>query len=174
LRNISFISSNLPRLDETPASTLCLFYFQEKRPLPGIIGLIDWRLQGRLSSLIIDDFISGELNETLLFPLGGKLQQDRLLLFGLGERKVFNRLVFEEAVKNMITTVDKLSGDHIITALPGRPHKETDAVDAIEWFFGIYDEVGMDRDVTIVEPSSAQKTMSMSVERWRLRQSLVF
>jgi hypothetical protein len=170
LSKLSFISPELKRLGGNRASLMALFRFAERRPLQGIASLVDWRLYGHLSRLVIDGFLSGEEGESLLMPLGNRLPHQVLLVFGLGEREGFGEAAFIEAVERMFRATRGLGLRDITVALPGRIEDACDNAEAMEWFLGCYEEHGHGQLVEIIEPVGAQKAMAPVVERWRLRQ----
>ncbi|MCP4600054.1 MAG: hypothetical protein GY847_05865 [Proteobacteria bacterium] len=170
MKSISFITPDLRRLESTSASVLVLYRFSEMRPLSGINSLVDWRLCGHLSRLIIDGFFLGETDESLLMPLGKQLPQEYLLIFGLGNRAAFSNEVFYQSTIKMFNTVQSLNKRDIVLALPGRVERECDTTQGIEWFLDCYEKHGRDQDIRIVETISVQKAMMPVVERWRLRQ----
>jgi virulence-associated protein VagC len=129
---------------------LALFRFKEMRPLAGISSLVDWRLHGHLSRLIIDGFFKGDAEESLLIPLGRRLPQEYLLVVGLGDRAGFTEKSFDSCLKKLFDTARGVNRSEIAVALPGRPERECDTL--------------------LIEPVEAQKVIIPVVERWRLRQ----
>ena len=132
-------------------------------------SLVDWRLLGHLSRLSIEGFLKGEQDETLLVPLGGRLAQDHLMIFGLGGRDEFCEESSNRVIARMFETATRMNCGTIALALPGRVEGVTGATDAIKWFMDCYQEEGDDRETLIIEPSAAQKEMMPVVERWRLK-----
>ena len=56
-----------------------------RRQPRGIAGAIDWRLNGRLSRLLLEEQFLGRSGERLLTPGGHPLRADRLFVFGVGD-----------------------------------------------------------------------------------------
>jgi hypothetical protein len=81
---LSFYPLALEALDQADADALCLFVSADERPLIGLAGLTDWRLAGRLSSMIRSGILTGAVGEALLTPPGSRLSFRKLFLFGLG------------------------------------------------------------------------------------------
>jgi len=172
---IGFIAPDLRRIQGLPrGGALALFRFAEMRPLGGVNGLVDWRLLGRLSRLVIDGFLTGAPDESLLFPLGGRLPQDRLLLLGLGQRERFGEHVFRRALSRLFDQLDRIdNGDAPLTlSLPGRADGVCETADAIDWFLPLAEQRGKERQITLIEPSAAQKEMAPAIERWRLKRDV--
>src|SRR5262249_28790262 len=77
--------SNHP-LDEIPSQLSLVTAFQDVRPLKGCAGLVDWRLNGRLSKFMKESKFKGEKGEALLMPTRGRLDSSELLILGLGNK----------------------------------------------------------------------------------------
>ena len=113
----------LEALDEFgPDAQGCLMLttFGDDRPLRGLTGLVDWRLNGQLSRLVRRDFVDGHWLEVTLAPISGRLPYDRLLLLGLGRRSDFQAQRFEEACQAGFTTLASMGIVKWAMPLPGR------------------------------------------------------
>ncbi|MDD5100234.1 MAG: M17 family peptidase N-terminal domain-containing protein [Syntrophales bacterium] len=64
--------------------TLILGFFSDERPPRGYCGLVDWRLNGIISTEIARGKISGLFSEKLLYAYPRRIRVSRLLLFGMG------------------------------------------------------------------------------------------
>ena len=82
--DLSFFPLTLEAIDQAAAESLCLFIGADERPLTGLAGLTDWRLQGRLSRLLRSGSLTGDSGEAVLTPPGSRLGFRKLFLFGLG------------------------------------------------------------------------------------------
>lgn len=69
---------------------LALGIFADEKPPRGICGLIDWRLNGMISSEIKQGRISGEFKEKIVIPFPRRIGAEILLLFGLGNSHDIN------------------------------------------------------------------------------------
>ncbi len=170
MKRISFIAPDLKRIESGPEKVLALFRFSEMKPLSGIASLLDWRLYGHLSRLIINGFLVSEAEETLLMPLSSRLSQEYLLVFGLGTRSEFSEATYRGVMKRMYLTVREIDRENIVLSLPGRIERECDTTQAMDWFLEGYEEDGDGQDISIIEPPEAQKAMLPILERWRLKQ----
>jgi len=59
-------------------------FFEDVRPLHGAAALFDWRLNGRISTMMLNGGASGRFGEHLLVANNGKLAADWILLIGGG------------------------------------------------------------------------------------------
>ena len=169
MSNLTLIIPELRRVEAVHAGTLALFRFAEMTPFTGIASLVDWRLLGHLSNLIIEGFFTGTPDETLLMPLGHRLAQDCLLLFGMGERRMFCQETFEQQIIRLFDTTDKLGRRDVVMAMPGRLEHACETAEAIEWFLTCREAAGWDQNIFVVEPFEEQKAMLPVIERWRLK-----
>lgn len=83
---------------------LCLFVGEDERPLSGASGLVDWRLCGRLSRVLLDGFFQGARGEKLLLPGEGRLPIPRIFVFGIGPLARFD----EEALSSGMTEAGRM------------------------------------------------------------------
>ena len=62
------------------------FFFEDQRPLSGSAALLDWRLNGALTRLLLDGEVTGNPGEYILIGNNGKLQASWVLFAGGGCR----------------------------------------------------------------------------------------
>jgi len=169
---VTFVAPRLSRLADHAGAYLCLFALEERHPLAGIVGAVDWRLHGHLSRLVIRGFLTGKVGEELLVPLGSRLPFPFLLVLGIGPRAALTAARCEESLRRMFEAADRLGGADLVVALPGRPERITDPAEAMERLLAAHDAAGRGRRIAIVEPSAAQKAMLPVLERHRLKESM--
>ncbi|MGM0577486.1 MAG: M17 family peptidase N-terminal domain-containing protein [Myxococcota bacterium] len=80
------VPAALRALDDHPGEVLVLPVFADERPLPGLAGLVDWRMCGALSQWLMGGFATGAAGEQVLCPTRGRLSHRLILLLGLGVR----------------------------------------------------------------------------------------
>lgn len=112
---IHLVLSSLP-IDEVPGQVALGTFFQDVRPLKGSVSLIDWRLNGRLSDLILQGRISGEFAESLIMPSQGRLAAREIILFGLGQSGEMTEKKFEEGVSLLIEKLVKLKSGEVVVS----------------------------------------------------------
>jgi cytosol aminopeptidase family protein len=77
-------------MDEVISQLSLITAFEDVRPLRGKAGLVDWRLNGRLSGLIRRSRFNGSRGEALLMPTGGRLDSKELLILGVGAKSALH------------------------------------------------------------------------------------
>src|SRR5688572_11813098 len=143
--------------------------FEDERPLRGAPGLVDWRLCGLISRLILRGRLRGTTGETVLVAARPRLTFEKLFLFGLGKRDAFDEAVFRAAVERMLGTLTRARVRASVLVLPGRATERIAAVRAMEIFLEIAQKHPEHDEVTLVEDAEAQKAMGPVVERERRR-----
>lgn len=169
--DIRFVPPDLRALDTLKSEAMALPMFSDERPLRGALGLVDWRLGGQISRLILRGRVTGAAAEKVLVPARPKLPFDKLFLFGLGARDGFNESIFEEVTGRMLETLGRARVRSSVWVLPGRPFELIEPVRAMELFLRLAGpEVDAEHDeIILVEDAEAQKSMSPVVERERRR-----
>ncbi len=124
-----------------PTELIVLWHFSDERPLRGTSGLIDWKLDGRISRLIMDGRITGEWQEKVMLGSFNPLADKRLVLIGLGPQEDFNPGRIRDAGRLAVRTAVKLGVDSASITLPGIIDGDIVAV-AEEFLAGLVDESG--------------------------------
>lgn len=167
--DVHFVLPDLRKLDALKSEALSLPFFSDERPLRGALGLVDWRLCGRISRLQAAGVVDGHLGETVLVPARPRLTFEKVFLFGLGPRTAFDLDVYERVTERMLATLTRARVRASVLALPGRALGLVDATTAMEVFLRIAEKHPDHDDVTLVEDVEAQKAMLPIVERERRR-----
>lgn len=110
---IHLVLSSLP-IDEVPGRVALATFFQDVRPLKGSTSLIDWRLNGRLSDLILQGKISGQFRESVIMPSQGRLAAREILLFGLGSAQEMTEKRFEAGLSVLIDKLVLLKSGEVV------------------------------------------------------------
>jgi hypothetical protein len=166
---VQFAAPELRRLDASRADALVLTLFEDERPLRGASGLVDWRLCGRLSSLLTEGRITGTRGETTLLPPRPRLPFDRLVLYGLGRSDEFDDDVCVSALGAIFDTLTSLRSRTCLLVVPGRATGRLRAERALDLLFdAVRGRDGQD-SVTLLEPFAAQKVMLPLLEKRKKR-----
>jgi hypothetical protein len=96
-----------------------LAYFEDERPLRGLLAFLDWRASGSLSKLVRQRWCTGEVGEAVLMPARRSLPVDRLVLVGLGASTEFGVVRAEEAAREAVTIARRLRPVDVVLAMPG-------------------------------------------------------
>jgi Cytosol aminopeptidase family, N-terminal domain len=163
---------NLRRLDLLGSEVLVASLASDERPPHGTTGLVDWRLAGRISRLLLRGFATGRAGEVLLVPGKPKLPFDKVLLFGIGPTTAFDEQAYSLVLDRILSTLEGLRARSAVVELPGRhfggiaPERAADLL--LERTAG-----RREHDVwTLIEPADAQRVITQHViqERRRVRE----
>jgi len=106
------------RVDVQECDVLVTGFFKDERPLKGSSGWIDWRLNGKLSRLLMEKKLTGDWKEATLIPTQGRVLPRLTLLLGLGEVKEYNYLRLRELPPHLLEILKKLDAINVCLSLP--------------------------------------------------------
>lgn len=67
------------------AESVVVFYFSDKKLLEGPAALLDWRLDGQLTRMLLRGEVLGKAGEHVMLQNNGKLKSDWVLFVGGGK-----------------------------------------------------------------------------------------
>lgn len=105
-------------IDLQESDLLITGFFKDERPLRRTMGWVDWRLNGMLSRLLIENRLTGEWQEKTLIPSQGRILPGLILIFGLGKRKEYSYLSIRELVPFVVETLKHLKISRICLSFP--------------------------------------------------------
>jgi len=102
---------------------LVLAFYTDERPPRGYSGLVDWRMNGLLSTEIARGRISAAFGEKVIFPQPDRITVKRLILFGLGPVSEATQGRLYEAGCRIVETMTDLLCRNFAVNVPtaGRP-----------------------------------------------------
>lgn len=126
---------------DTPShETLILGFFSDERPPRGYCGLVDWRLNGMISSEMAAERISGSFLEKFAYAFPGRIPISRLVLLGLGHLSELTYDRLYNAGYEMALTACGIKATDIVLPMPaaGRgPLELSGMTEAL--FTGVFD-----------------------------------
>ena len=166
---VRFVAPDLRRLDALKLEAISIPFFEDERPLVGALGLVDWRLCGTISKLILRGRVTGRAGETVLVPARPRLTFEKLFLFGVGPRQELSESAFDATLGRMLTTLTRARVRASVLVLPGRASGLVPPDRAMERFLAVASAHPEHDEVTLVEDAEAQRAMAPIVERERRR-----
>jgi len=91
------------QVDSLPGDSVVALYFADQRPLDGPAAVLDWRLDGQLTRLLLDGDVSGRAGEHVLLQNNGKLKADWALMIGGGKWHGLCRKTHAALVRHMLS-----------------------------------------------------------------------
>ncbi len=92
-------------IDRIAATVTIAPIFEDVRPLRGVAGLLDWRLNGFISRLILEGRFRGEFEEVLLMPSGGRVKAEQIILLGVGPQEGFSEYLLPAVYRRILNLV---------------------------------------------------------------------
>lgn len=165
--DVRFVAPQLKLLDDINCEALAVPFFVEERPLKGAFGLLDWRLCGLLSRMMVRKRINGSFKECVLIPGRPRVGMEKLFLFGLGHEEAFDESVLQTISDYILQTFTAVGVRTSAMVLPGRASDRIEPERAIELFLQVAESHEEHDVVIVVEPEAAQQRMAPVVERER-------
>lgn len=122
----------LESLDEIHSDSLCLFLFEDVRPLKGLAGLVDWRLGAYLSRQLEGGWLTGKSGERFIVPARHKLQVNKVFGFGLGPSSTFEPSMQHALVLDAFRVLSEAGAHGTILTAPGRTEGLVSDMDSLE------------------------------------------
>lgn len=167
---VRFVAPDLRRLDQLKSEALALPFFEDVRPLRGAVGLVDWRLGGMVSRVLIRGHATGRETDTLLMPTRHRLPFEKLILFGVGKLEDLDEARFDAVIRRMLDTLDRTKVRASVIALPGRVVGAISPEAAMRLFLRRASEHPEQDSTTLIEDAEAQRAMQPVVEQERRRE----
>lgn len=103
--------------DRMDGEVVVALFFEDDRPLRGAAALLDWRLNGHLTRLLLEQRTAGALGDTVICANNGKLESDWALLVGGGTRQRLSRAIWERLVKRLFDICAQAGFDRLAICL---------------------------------------------------------
>ena len=168
--DIRFVSPDLRHLDGLRCEAMALAVFEDERPLRGALGLVDWRLCGQVSRVLLRGHARGALGERVLIPTRRRLPFDKLFLFGAGASADFDDARFASVTQHLLDTLDRARVRSSVVGLPGRSCDRITPQRAMEIFLLQVPRHPEQDQLTLIEDADAQRAMAPVVEQAKRRQ----
>ena len=104
-------------IDRVPAELVLLMHYQDQVPLHGLLGLVDWRVNGKLSRLVKDKVFVGNAREMLLMPSERRFKADKLVLLGLGRKTDFEEGHIPQVFDFIFQTSSRMKASQVCLSL---------------------------------------------------------
>lgn len=97
------------RIETLCSDVLLLPIYLDERPLKGISATVDWRINNKISHLIIQKTISAELMSSTIFCPKSKLQTRKLFILGLGYKSHLTESHLHSVFRHALSQVHALN-----------------------------------------------------------------
>ncbi len=162
-RTLGLADRDLRGLDDALSErgvTLISGLFVDERPPGGLLGLVDWRMNGDISRRCLDGWVTGVDGERVLMPGRVGLSAERLVVMGLGFRSGFDEGRYTRAIRAFVDVLVGLGPRRVVLELPGR---HVGAIEPLTAMTGLVEAIEARRQdfevesVVVVDDRAAQK-----------------
>jgi hypothetical protein len=174
--SFSTTTPGLAELDALTQDTLLLHHFVEDRPLRGLAGFADWRLNGWLSRVVLRGWTTGKFRETLLMPAGHRLPASRILLVGLGHRDEYTPERMRHVCLHTLEVLRKMRAASVALDLPGLDALKISSRQAVDMWLTAFHQLILapaDRevhfDVRFVLPQKALQDATDTIQSFQIK-----
>lgn len=108
--------------DALPGESVVTLYFADQKPLQGPAALLDWRLDGQLTRMLLDGEVHGRAGEHVMLQNNGKLAADWVLFVGGGKWHGLCEETHAALVRHMLGVARKAGFKDV--SLTFSPHDE--------------------------------------------------
>ncbi len=109
--------------DSLPGESVVVLYFSDQKPLDGPAALLDWRLDGQLTRMLLDGEVKGYAGEHVMLQNNGKLKANWILFVGGGKWHGLCQETHAVLVRHMMSVARQAGFKDI--SLSFTPHEET-------------------------------------------------
>jgi hypothetical protein len=157
--NLFVVPPALAELDQLDHETLVVSHFEGDRPLRGLAGLVDWRMNGMLNRYVVQGRTTGAFQELVMIPGHHRLRYQRILVLGLGGRREFSPERYRQSAEFLLSRLKMLGSVRFTLGLPGLdalriPPRQASSI----WLTGFHDTYvkprvnDLEYDVCLVVP----------------------
>ncbi len=110
--------------DQLTGMSVVALYFVDQKPLDGPAAVLDWRLDGQLTGMLLAGEVHGRAGEHVLLQGNGKVKADRVLFVGGGKWQGLCEETHASLVRHMLMVAQKAGFNDLSLAFS--PHAEID------------------------------------------------
>ena len=108
--------------DRLEAESVVVFYFSDKKLLEGPAALLDWRLDGQLTRMLLSGDVLGKAGEHVMLQNNGKLKSDWILFVGGGQWAGLSEETHASLIRHMLKVASQAGFTKISLAF--MPHED--------------------------------------------------
>lgn len=108
--------------DQLPGDAVVALYFSDLRPLEGPAALLDWRLDGQLTRMLLSGEVAGRAGEHVILQSNGKLAAKWVMFIGGGKWHGLCRETHAALVRHMLSVARQAGCKDV--SLVFMPHEE--------------------------------------------------
>ena len=106
--------------DRLPGEALVVPLFEDQRPLAGPVAVVDWRLDGSLTRMILADELSGRPGEVLAMSTNAKFNAPWVILAGCGRWRTLDGRSYPALIGRLLQLATRAGIRELALCLPPR------------------------------------------------------
>lgn len=106
--------------DRLAGEVLVVPLFEDQRPLAGPVAVIDWRLDGSLTRMILADALSGRQGEVLAMSTNAKVAAPWVILAGCGRWRTVDGRSYPALIGRLLQLAVRAGIRELALSLPPR------------------------------------------------------
>jgi hypothetical protein len=174
--DVRFVPPDIRSLELLTQELLLLPFFAEDRPPVGALEVVDYRLAGAVSRLIMEGRILSHLGAAYALPGRPKLGFERVVVVGAGSVKTFSPGTAEQTVRRMLEAASELRARRATLELPGRGRDLSSPDERVATLLEVARNFSPFDTCTLIETPNAAKKMALLSEgkaerRWGIDSS---
>ena len=115
--------------DRLPGEVLVVPLFEDQRPLAGPVAVVDWRLDGSLTHMILADELSGRRGEVLAISTNAKVAAPWVILAGCGRWRTLDGRSYPALIGRLLQLAARSGIRELALCLPPRDEIDPTAVE---------------------------------------------
>jgi hypothetical protein len=104
-------------VDQLPGESVVTLYFADQKPVAGPAAVLDWRLDGQLTRMLLEGAIHGRAGEHVVLQGNGKFAADWALFVGGGKWEGLSAETHAALVRHMLSVADQAGFTRISLSL---------------------------------------------------------
>lgn len=104
-------------IDKIPAELIVLMHYENDVPFKDLLGMLDWRINGRLSQFVTQKKFKGKAKELLLMPSEHRFKAHEIIVLGLGNKEEFSQEHISQVLDYFLNTVEKKRAQQVCFSL---------------------------------------------------------
>ncbi|MBU0505107.1 MAG: M17 family peptidase N-terminal domain-containing protein [bacterium] len=104
-------------IDKISAEIIVLMHYEDDVPFKNFLGVLDWRINGRLSEIVKLNKFHGSAKEKLLIPSENRFKANEVLILGLGKKALFEKDHISQVLDYFLQTVERKRMNQICFSL---------------------------------------------------------
>lgn len=141
-------------IDKIPTELLILLHYEEEVPFHGYLGLVDWRVNGKLSHLVQENKFIGKAKEMVLMPSEKRFQADKLIVMGLGVKRSFEETFVGQVIDYVFQTASQMKASQVCLPLSKLLPSQFEWRNAVRLFVSRLFDYPMIQEVIFCEPQT--------------------